>query len=445
MMTLTVDDVFGVARDVPMNYVTRPAVDDQLVGSLTRDKHVVIYGSSKQGKTCLRKYHLRADEYEVVTCSNKWKLSQLLTAILKQVGYVIEQSRTRTETGAAKITARASTGFKLFGSGAEAELEAGGEKGHSDQVVSAEMELDPSDVNEVIAALENIGYSKWIILEDFHYLPEETQRDFAIALKAFHESSPYVFIIVGVWLQENRLIQFNGDLSGRVTTVNADRWNRRELKQAIDIGAAHLNIDFATNFVEELLDGAYDSIHVIQESCLTACEQAGVHQAQSTPTSIGGNAQAIIREVVDAQSGRYGEFLSNFATGFGETELEMYRWILAPVILATPIQLENGLPYRWLRKQLDLHHPVKKLNAGNVTQALKSISSLQVQQGIIPIVLDYDSGLKRLNVVDRSFLIWLRQQDKSELLETVGLPEALVQDWDPSAFGGGVEEEEQQP
>lgn len=439
---VTVAEVFGVARDVPLNYVTRRAVDDQLVASLTRDKHVVIYGSSKQGKTCLRKYHLKPEEYEVVTCSNKWKLAQLHSAILKQAGYVIEQSRTRTETGAAKVVARATGKFKIFGTGAEAGVETGGEKGHSDEVVTAELELDPSDVNEVINALSRIDFGRWIILEDFHYLPEETQRDFAIALKAFHESSSFVFIIVGVWLQENRLIQFNGDLSGRVTTVNADQWTKDELREAVDHGAGLLNIKFDESFVNELLEGSYDSIHVVQESCLVACEEANVNNDNKTGQIVQGNAQQVIRSVVDSQSGRYGEFLSNFASGFGETELEMYRWLLAPVVLATPEQLERGLSYRWIRKQLAEHHPVAKLNAGNVTQALKSVSSLQVQQGIIPIVLDYDSGLKRLNVVDRSFLIWLRQQAKDELLDLIGLDPGLAEKWVPTAYGGGSEEEE---
>ena len=43
-------DVYGVTRDLPMNYVSRKAVDDELVSALTRDQHMVIYGSSKQGK-----------------------------------------------------------------------------------------------------------------------------------------------------------------------------------------------------------------------------------------------------------------------------------------------------------------------------------------------------------------------------------------------------------
>jgi hypothetical protein len=43
-------------------------------------------------------------------------------------------------------------------------------------------------------------------LKTFHYLPRATQRDFAIALKAFHEASDYVVVIVGVWPDENKLV-----------------------------------------------------------------------------------------------------------------------------------------------------------------------------------------------------------------------------------------------
>ena len=64
-------EVFGIVRDVPMNYVERDQVDGMLIDSLTSDKHLVIYGSSKQGKTCLRKHCLDENDYIIVTCSNR--------------------------------------------------------------------------------------------------------------------------------------------------------------------------------------------------------------------------------------------------------------------------------------------------------------------------------------------------------------------------------------
>ena len=70
-------DVFGISRDLPLNYVIRESADSLLVDSLTRDKHLVIFGSSKQGKTCLRKHVINEDDYIVIHCSNKWSISIL--------------------------------------------------------------------------------------------------------------------------------------------------------------------------------------------------------------------------------------------------------------------------------------------------------------------------------------------------------------------------------
>lgn len=184
-------DVFGITRDLPMNYVTRPSVDDVLVNALTRDQHLVIYGSSKQGKTSVRKYNLGDSDYVVITCSNKMSLGQLHAAILKAVGYNVVQSETRTTSGSFKIRAMAKISAKLLGHGGEvgAEAEAAGER--SSEVVTHNLELDPDDPNDIIGALDSIQFDKYIVLEDFHYLSEETQKDFAVALKSFHESSQH--------------------------------------------------------------------------------------------------------------------------------------------------------------------------------------------------------------------------------------------------------------
>lgn len=56
-------DVYGIGRDLPLNYVSRSSVDEYFISNLTRDKHVIIYGSSKQGKTSLRKNCLDEDDY----------------------------------------------------------------------------------------------------------------------------------------------------------------------------------------------------------------------------------------------------------------------------------------------------------------------------------------------------------------------------------------------
>jgi len=412
-------DVYGIGRDLPLNYVSRKAVDELLVNSLTRDKHLVIYGSSKQGKTSLRKHCLHEQDYIVIHCSNKWSLADVHAAILKRAGFEITQSTTRTATGKNKIVAA----FKasIFGVGVAASGEK--EQTTADAVTKHPLELDPEDVNDIISALN--GFTRFIVLEDFHYLPIETQKDFAVALKAFHEQSSLCFMVVGVWLEESRLTVYNGDLTGRVIGINADKWSKSELGEVIEAGEHLLNIRFTDSFKNAVLSGCLDSVYIVQEACYQACIKQNIHFTQGNPVDIGDgiDVKEIIREVVNQQTGRYNSFITQFAAGFQDTTLQMYKWLLYPVLTASTEQLEEGLRYREMRDILRAHHPEgAALNLGNLTQALQATASLQVKKDIKPIVLDYDQTNLRLSVVDRGFLIWIENQDRSELLELADLP-----------------------
>lgn len=412
-------DVYGISRNLPLNYVTRKSADEALIENLTREKHLVIFGSSKQGKTSLRKHCLNDDDYIVIHCSNKWQLDDLHSAILKGAGFSLTQSTTKTETGKSKVTAT----FKasVLGIG----VETGGEKGNEDAftTVSKPLDLDPSDVNDIIEALAS--FNKFIVLEDFHYLPIETQRDFSVGLKAFHEQSKICFIIVGVWLDEGRLTVYNGDLTGRIFSINADKWSYKELSEVIAAGEALLNIAFANEFKDQLLANCLDSVFIVQEVCYQACRKAGVTQTESgapRPVGEGSDVVRLIKDVVNEQTGRYNSFIIQFAAGFQDTVLKMYAWLLYPVLTAEVAKLEAGLAYREIRSILQEKHPDGVgLNPGNVTQALQFTASLQVKKEIKPIVLDYDQTNLRLNVVDRGFIIWIKNQQRDDLLELAGL------------------------
>ena len=249
MSKYQLNEVYGISRDVPLNYVERVDVDKKFRDNLGRDKHITIFGSSKQGKTCLRKHCLNTNEYVVVQCSNRWDLSDLNSNILKRAGYEIEVSSKTSISGNAKIIASIKSHFGIGEANIGSELE--NTKGQ--ETVYSQLELDVDDVNDVIAALNEIGFDKKIVLEDFHYLKSEVQKDFAIELKAFHENSKLCFIIVGVWLDENKLVIYNGDLTGRVISVNADLWSEREMRQVIEKGAELLNIKFDEVFIVLLI------------------------------------------------------------------------------------------------------------------------------------------------------------------------------------------------
>ena len=103
----------------------------------------------------------------------------------------------------------------------------------------------------------------------------------------------------------------------------------------------------------------------------------------------------------------------------------MHKWLLYPILTSSIEELSAGLTYRSIRIKIMSAHPQgKSLNPGNITQALKAVSSLQLSKSIQPIILDYDESNLTLHIVDRGFLIWLSMQDRDDLLATVGLPES---------------------
>ena len=192
-------NVFGTSREVPETYVERQGVDDRFLNDITRDKHIVIHGSSKQGKTCLRKHHLKEQDYVVVQCTRETTKAKLYEMLLKQADIQCEVGSTNTITGGFTLQ------VKVGGEGkiplvAKATTEAGGGYEHktTQTAETKEFEIDPEDSNDIARILKNASFSKYIVIEDVHYLDEDVQMSFAVDLKVFHENSKLIFIVVGV-------------------------------------------------------------------------------------------------------------------------------------------------------------------------------------------------------------------------------------------------------
>lgn len=81
-------------------------------------------------------------------------------------------------------------------------------------------------------------------------------------------------------IRRNRLIVYNGDLTGRVISVDAEKWNHFELEQVTDKGAELLNIKFSENFKQSVLNEYCDSVYIVQEACRSACISKGINEEQ---------------------------------------------------------------------------------------------------------------------------------------------------------------------
>lgn len=415
-------EVFGTSRDVPLSYVERKNVDDRFLNDIVRDKHIVVHGASKQGKTSLRKHHLKDEDYIVIQSTRDSTRAAIYEMILKHAGVKCEVSESVTLSGSKKISAKVCGEGKVpFVAKLSGEVGFEGEKGTEGTKENSDFEIDPSDANDVIRVLHAARFKKFIVIEDFHYLDEIVQQELAFDLKVFHESSKLVFIVVGVWLEANRLTIYNGDLTGRIATINADVWAPNQLREVLEVGESLLNIGFPEAVKESLVSGAQGNVGLFQEVCFRLCEKYEIWTTQEVRLEIGSNQDVIelLHAVAEEQAARYRNFLARFAEGLGHTQYEMYKWIGYAVATATLLELRSGMRANVLFNRIKEKHPSGvSLQQNNVVQALDRIGTVQYKHKLQPLIFDMKNGA--LVVVDANFLIFKSTHSDSQLLEYLG-------------------------
>ena len=412
---MRLEDVFGIGAGKLETYVERGA-DLDFKKWLESKKHIVLHGSSKQGKTSLRKRYLSGDDCVVVSCQSSWNLAQLYLSILRRAGCHPVLTEERSTSGHNSI--RMQVGLPGVG-----HLDVGGQPGEQERAEYRYRAVDPNDPNDIIDGLNAINFNKWIV-EDFHYLPPETQQEFATHLKAFFDESKIRFLLIAIWIGRNRITSL-GDLTGRVVPVDADFWPKHELRQVIERGERALNIRFEPACKDEIINVADGSVYVVQSVCYGLCQLEDIFERQSKMVTIGRDYAVgpIVEEAVAQLSAHYQSFLQAFAQGNQATRLEMHKWILYAVLTADPDKLRTGLRFADIEKAIRRRHPQGSTLASNsLRNALHKVDELQWTKNIKPFVIDYDEASKRLYIVDKSFYLWRKHQKLKELLSLIDLP-----------------------
>lgn len=267
-----------------------------------------------------------------------------------------------------------------------------------------------------------MNFGRFIVLEDFHYLDIDVQKTIAIDLKIFHEKSDLSFIVIGVWVEQNRLVLYNGDLTNRVIPINVDVWTGAELHTVISNGETLLNIEFTDEAVRAVISASHSNVGLVQEICWNLCEEERIYTTQSDLMKIGTVDQVnkIVSKISHEQSGRYRNFIHDFSEGFQHTEHELHKWIMAWVICSPIDDLKAGISQAEMFHLICRTHNNKdRLQMANVVQALRNSSRLQQKKHVQPVMLDFNTSDNRLRVVDSGFLLFLEREDTADLLDVM--------------------------
>lgn len=427
--SIKLEKVFGVNKDPILSYLERDRVDGLFVDSLKTDKQIIVYGSSKQGKSALVEKYLPYSDNILVSCSPKMAVEDIYKSILRQleIGLVTDTQTKQTTSGELSIGARIKAIIPFLGSG-ETNLQAKAGVASEEMEKRETIEFNLSlaqDVSEIIKKVKN---DKFIILENFHYLNENIQQSLSFDLRTFQEFG-IRFIILGVWREKNRLCQFNGDLLDRVSEVPVEPWEKNEFRQVIEKGEKILNIKFHEDIITGIIENAFDSIGVVQELLKTTCLKAGIVQQQKETIYI--NNCNLLSDAIEIKTNEYSsrhvKALESIAEGRkastpkdGVIPLYLPHYTVRAILTADFDSVLNGLRREHLETLIkEEHHRKDDVRPSDISNLLHNFAQLQFEKNIIPPIFDYDRTTRTMKVIDSTFYFFLRNVNKKQILENL--------------------------
>ena len=422
--------VFGVSNELVASYVERNEVDEKFNRALTLKKHIIVFGSSKQGKTSLVKKHLSSNTYVKVECTPDQQKEDIYKSVLRQLGVEIMETRSNTSEGSLSADLNTKLQLKLpvpllsgdAGAKIGATLKEGGEK------TFRTVEYNIGIAQDISEILQKLKFSNYILLENFHYLEEETQKKISFDLRTFQDVG-INFIILGIWREKNRLAQYNGDLQDRMIEIPVEPWSVDSLAEVIKKGSELLNVKM--NVIEnQIISSSFDSIGVLQELCKEACLSASINETVDVQTEIGQiEFNKAISKKLEDYSGRHIRSLESLSTVSQTTTREGEIALFVPyyfvqILLTMDFDVVvKGIKRDTLHEKINnLHHRQEGVRAGDISNFLHTIIPHQIRKNVIPPLLDYDRSIKTLKIIDSTFYFFLRHADRQKILLDIDSP-----------------------
>jgi hypothetical protein len=243
---------------------------------------ISLSGPSKSGKTVFIEKTLGKDNLLQVTGAGIDSPKKLWDRLFDLIGTPTTIKKSEQSGFQAGLSGKAAGGIKFI---AEAKGEVGTSGLWSDNKTTIE-EYTPDYLQLLIRELANTDFV--IFIDDFHYIPKETQIEISNQIKEAIRGG-VKFICAAVPYHSDDVIRANPDLRGRMVKIDFDYWDKNELKKIAEKGFAALNTSLSPASIEALASEAAGSPQLMQSLCLNTCFESNLREKPSHFTPIQGN------------------------------------------------------------------------------------------------------------------------------------------------------------
>jgi hypothetical protein len=265
---MNVYDVFTPTRVPTVTYVDRQDQNlEQQLRSAIRTPGLIasLSGPSKSGKTVLVNKVIAADDLISVSGAAIRNAEMLWDRVLNWMEAPSTTSTTSGHTTGVEATGKASgTANLLLASGkVEGSLGTSYENERSKETI-----VTRAGIDQVIREIANSNFV--LFIDDFHYMPKDTQSDVARQMKEAAEKGVCI-CTASVPHRADDVVRGNPELRGRVKAIDFAYWKPAETVEIGVRGFKALGADIDRQVIDHLSRESFGSPQLMQQICLQMC------------------------------------------------------------------------------------------------------------------------------------------------------------------------------
>lgn len=368
----------------------------------------LITGSSKTGKTTLYKRVLQTLEKEpiVVRCDSTLDTDDFWKKPLETLNFDrlanISESELSESSVAGKVGGKLGWSW-LAGLIGEVSL---GVKKNSSETESREKIVSQPSASHLVPLLK---YSNAIlVVEDFHYLTEEIQRQIFQQWKTFTDQQVSI-LVVGTTHHGVDLAYANPDLVGRIEQIDLGRWESKDLCEIATKGFIQMGINIPAQ-ITNLLARESSGLPIITQQ---ACSQLFFDQGIAT-VKIGAKivftrqqAYSALHNMAVRKYKQFESWYSRLTDGPRKKNRKYNTYEIILLIFALD-------PLKFELKRHEIDNRILKLGlveskippAASINSTLSALERFQKSIGFE--LLEWSKRDKKIYVLEPSFLYYLR-------------------------------------
>lgn len=417
-------DVFTPGTYPEYTYVDRnDAKSETDLNSMLRTPGMLISiaGPSKSGKTVLVEKIVGTDNLIPITGAGIKSAEDLWKKVLRWMGDSDDISTTAETSVSGSASAEVGGKAGFLGTGVEAK---GGVTGTIGRVGSETRIYRKANVESIIK--EIAGSSFVVFIDDFHYIPKETQTLIAQEIKEAIRNDVKI-ITASIPYHADDTIRVNPDLRGRVYTLDLKYWTNEELMEIARLGLPKLNIDIDETVIRKMADNAVGSPQLMQQMLLVMCNQLGIEETVADPikfqtsqinfgdlmqrTAMSADYFYLVDKLLEGPKIR-GTERNNYKLSNGKTG-DVYKVLMLALSLEPPVLV---FKYDDLQKRISRLCSDGQPSGSSVIGSCQQIADIS-EDLTNSVIIEWDSENDSLHIRDPYLLFFIRWSEKMKSIK----------------------------